>query len=311
VEFEDLFGSSILNKISEKSFRAYKGGTPEAPAYQGGTTKIGDREVSTNRKVGNNIEVTYNPTSQEAQAMDYLQNQLPSLYQGAMQPQDFNKQAEAYRQNQLDDLSRTYKRGLGDATSQLVSSGLSSSSQGLDQLRAFNEPYMQQQASINANAPLMAQQLQAGQQDIGTSQLTNAINALNQYYNTGQTFQGGANTASNIGNNWAQTNYQNQMAAKQMADQNRLAYTKLALQTAGTGAQLASDICTKRNINKVDTRNGINIYEFEYKTDKYPELPKGKQVGVIAQEVEHIKNAVVQGEKYKLVDYAVIAPLIA
>ena len=235
MEFKDLFGSSILNKISEKSFRAYKGGTPEVPAYQGGTTKIGDRVLSTNRKVGNNVEVTYNPTAQEAQAMNYLQNKLPSLYQGAMQPQDFNQQAEAYRQNQLDDLSRTYKRGLGDATSQLISSGLSSSSQGLDQLRAFNEPYMQQQATINANAPLMAQQLQAVQQDIGTSQLTNAINALNQYYNTGQTFQGGANTASNMGNQWAQTNYQNQLLAQQMADRNRTSLLGGGLSLTGTG----------------------------------------------------------------------------
>ena len=179
MEFKDLFGSSILNKISEKSFRAYKdGGAPEAPAYTGGTTKIGDRVLSTNRKVGDNVEVTYNPTGQEQQAMNYLQNQLPSLYQGAMRPQDFSSYADTYKQNQLDDLSRNYQRGLGDAASQLISSGRSSSSQGLDQLRAFNEPYMQQQASINANAPLMAQQLQAGQQDIGTSQLTNAINAL-------------------------------------------------------------------------------------------------------------------------------------
>ena len=67
----------------------------------------------------------------------------------------------------------------------------------------------------------------------------------------------------------------------------------------------------KENIVKIGEKNGINIYEFDYKTDEYPELPEGKQIGVIAQEVEHIPNAVIQGDKYKLVDYAVILPLIA
>ena len=304
---------------------------PEVPAYQGGTTVIGGREVATNRKVGDNIVTSYNPTEQEQGAYNYVQSQLTPLYQNAMTSQDFGNYADTYKQNQLDQLNKSYRQGLNTAKGALVSSGQSSSSQGLDRLQAFNTPYMEEQANINANAPLQAQQMQANQQNLANSQLSNAMGALNQYYNTGNTFMGGANTASNMGNSFAQQQYQNQMASYQAQQAQQAALISAGLQAAGgamsafgggypsnagtgtpsSAGTLASDKNVKKNIVKIGSRNGINIYEFDYKADKYPELPKGKQIGVIAQEVEHIPNAVVQGDKYKLVDYAVILPLIA
>jgi len=49
---------------------------------------------------------------------------------------------------------------------------------------------------------------------------------------------------------------------------------------------------------------GINIYQFEYLTDKYNELPTGKHVGVMAQEIQNIiPDAVMQGRDYLKVDY--------
>jgi len=80
----------------------------------------------------------------------------------------------------------------------------------------------------------------------------------------------------------------------------------VALQAAAqTAAMAASDIKTKKNIKYIKTEKGIKFYEFEYKTDQYPELPNGKQYGVIAQEIKNIvPNAVIQGKDYKLVDYS-------
>ena len=285
---------------------------PEAPAYTGATTRIGGRDVSTNRKVGNNVVTSYNPTAQEQAGYEYAQSQIQPLYQKALASQDFTPYAEAYKQNQLDELNKSYQQGLGSAASQLISSGQMGSSQGLDQIKAFNSPFMSQQAAINANAPLQAQQLQSNQQAYDTANLSNLQNLINQYYNTGNTFMGTAANASNNANSFANAQYGAQMSNYLSPERIWMGINQKGEEAARMAAMAAaSDIKTKKNIIKIGEKNGINIYEFEYKIDKYPELPEGKQVGVIAQEVEHIPNAVIQGDKYKLVDYAVILPLIA
>jgi len=296
------------------------GDAPAVPAYTGGITRIGGREVASNKKVGNNIVTSYNPSAGVQKANTFVESQLAPLYKSALTSQDFSGYADDYRQNQLADLNESYRQGLNTAKGALVSSGQSSSSQGLDKLQAFNKPYMQQQANINAQAPLQAQQMQSNQQNLATSQMSNAINALNNYYNTGNTFMGTASNASTSGNNYNQWAYPQQLAAYNTAQGQQNANTGAMINAGGQALQLAatvapyllaSDKKVKKNIVKIGEKNDINIYEFEYKTSEYPELPDGKQIGVMAQEVEHIPNAVVQGDKYKLVDYAVILPLIA
>ena len=60
----------------------------------------------------------------------------------------------------------------------------------------------------------------------------------------------------------------------------------------------------KKNINLIGvSRNGINIYSFEYKD---PKVGQGLFKGVMADEVEHIKDAVVTDTNgYKRVNYSV------
>jgi len=212
--------------------------SPEQKPYTGGITRIGGRDVATNTMEGNNVVTSFNPTAQEQQAYDYVQSQLTPIYQRALSNQDFGSYADTYKQNQLDELNDSYRQGLNTAKGALVSSGNSSSSQGLDALQAFNKPYMQQQASINANAPIMAQQLKAGEQQYDTANLANAMNMINQYYNTGNTFMPTAATASTSGNNYNQQVYQNQLAANQLANQNMLGYGKLGLGLIGTGLNI-------------------------------------------------------------------------
>src|SRR5574344_1122746 len=209
---------------------------PAVPEYTGGITRIAGRDVATNTKEGNNIVTTYNPSAGVQEANTFVESQLTPLYKSAMTPQDFGSYADTYKQNQLADLNESYRQGLNTAKGALVSSGQSSSSQGLDALQAFNKPYMQAQADINAQAPLQAQQMQSNQQNLATSQMSNAINALNNYYNTGNTFLGTASNASTSGNNFALQNYQNQLAGYNAAQQKQTARTGAMINAGGQAA---------------------------------------------------------------------------
>jgi len=73
----------------------------------------------------------------------------------------------------------------------------------------------------------------------------------------------------------------------------------------------ASDKKFKKDIKLISHKNGINIYSFNYDTEKFPYLSKEPQTGVIAQEVEHIPGAVEEREDGKYVNYEVINKIIA
>ena len=207
--------------------------TPEAPPYQGGISRIGGRDVSRNYKQGNDVVTETYTTPEEQAAYQYTQSQLLPLYKQAMTKQDFGSYADAYRQNQLDQLNKSYREGLNTAKGALVSSGQSSGSQGLDKLYAFNSPYMEQQAAINAQAPLQAQQMQTTDIANNAALMANAQNALNNYYQTGQQFQNQANTLSDMGNKWAATNFNQQMQAAQMKQAQQAALLSAGLQGVG------------------------------------------------------------------------------
>jgi hypothetical protein len=69
----------------------------------------------------------------------------------------------------------------------------------------------------------------------------------------------------------------------------------------GTGLKIAafSDVMLKENIIKTGEKDGINIYDFNYKND-----PK-RYRGVMAQEVEHLPDTVFFDESgYRKVDYS-------
>ena len=77
----------------------------------------------------------------------------------------------------------------------------------------------------------------------------------------------------------------------------------------GTGYVASVAVCSggfsdrrlKKNIKLIGkSDNGLNIYSFEYKDKKYGE---GVWQGVIADEVEHITDAVMEFKGYQCVDY--------
>ena len=74
--------------------------------------------------------------------------------------------------------------------------------------------------------------------------------------------------------------------------------------TCSGGGGFPSDTRLKKNIKLIGvSKNGINIYSFEYKSS---DIGTGVFKGVMADEVEHIKNAVTVDENgYKRVNYSV------
>lgn len=77
----------------------------------------------------------------------------------------------------------------------------------------------------------------------------------------------------------------------------------------GGAAILASDIRTKENIKQIGVLPiGLNVYEYEYKQPYKAVWGYGKQIGVMAQEVEKIlPQAVVQHKDgYLMVDYGAL-----
>lgn len=166
-------------------------------------------------------------------------------------------------------------------------------------------------AQINGmNTGLTANQQAFQQQAYNQMQPINVINALRtgsqvsspSYVNTPNQ----ANTAGPDYLGATNAQYQNQLSAynaDQQANSNMLG----GLMNLGAQIYKASDINLKENIKKVGSLiNGLNLYSYNYK-DGY-DLPKGKQVGVMAQEVEKvIPEAVVDMPNgFKGVNYALL-----
>jgi len=166
-------------------------------------------------------------------------------------------------------------------------------------------------AIINGMNTGMAANQQGFQQEAyNQMQPINVINALRtgsqvsspSYVNTPQQ----ANTAGPDYLGATNAQYQNQLSAYN-ADQASNSNMLGGLMNLGAQIYTASDINLKENIKKVGSLiNGLNLYSYNYK-DGY-DLPKGKQVGVMAQEVEKvIPEAVVDMPNgFKGVNYALL-----
>jgi hypothetical protein len=152
------------------------------------------------------------------------------------------------------------------------------------------------QALTNYQLPLnMLNALRTG------AQVTNPTfsNVPQQATTTGADIMGATNAASNYG--LANFNAAN-------AAQGGMNSGLFGLGAAGIMA--LSDIRLKENVKPIGAINGINLYEFEYKPEfaNHPFAGHGKQVGVIAQELQSVRpDAVsVHSSGYLMVNYGVL-----
>jgi hypothetical protein len=93
--------------------------------------------------------------------------------------------------------------------------------------------------------------------------------------------------------------------------------SRLTMGATGTGADgtmltmnLMSDRATKENIVRIGTHPlGIGLYLFDYLPEYRDAAGHGRQLGVMADEVETIvpEAVIVHPDGYKMVDYAMLA----
>ena len=206
-----------------------------------------------------------------------------------------NEQSDAQLANQgiaqgteaYNNAKRTLQQGQNDAMTSAVINGMNTGLNANQQ--AFNQQAYNQMQPINViNA------LRTGSQ----VQNPSFASTPNQASTSGADLLGATNASYQ--NQLAATNAQNQASSNFMGG-------LMNLGGAYMMSPYTSDINAKENIKKVGSLdNGLNLYSYNYK-DGY-DLPKGKQIGVIAQEVEKIiPEAVVDMPNgFKGVNYALL-----
>ena len=187
---------------------------------------------------------------------------------------DAYKQAKLMQAQKQNDL-------LASATVQGINTGLAANQQGFQQA-AYNQ--MQPINVINA--------LRTG------SQVQNPQFASTpmQAQTAGPDLLGAANAS-----------YQNQLAAYNAQQAASGGFMGGLMSLGGAAISKYSDIRLKKNIKKIGKlRKGINIYSYNY--IDYKDLPKEKQIGVMAQEVEKVipEAVITMADGYKAVNYALI-----
>lgn len=217
--------------------------------------------------------------------------------------------AETQKQQQLKQFNELYEPTIRKQREDYFARlGTLQSTPYLERQRELEKTQSEALQNIAADYVAKQEQLKANELANRYAYLNYLQGGLSQGQNTAyQTATGNlgyAQAGTNALNNFNLTNYQNTLSAYN-AEQAKRAALYSALASAGqTAALAASDIRVKQNINKLGRINGINIYEFEYKPEY--KLPEGKHIGVMAQEVEHIPNAVVEINGIKHVNYDII-----
>lgn len=140
-------------------------------------------------------------------------------------------------------------------------------------------------------------------QNISNNNIAQAMKLMDFY--TGNPLQPGVDTSAITSSSNALSNL---LATRIKLDDSGMGMGDIG-QIAGAIAGAFSDKRMKENIVKIATVRGITLYGFDYKPEfieRYG-LPNGKQIGVMAQEVEHIPDVVFENEDgYKFVNYSEI-----
>lgn len=218
-----------------------------------------------------------------------------------LQPQ-LDQQRKAFQTqmaNQgISDGSEAYTNGLRDLNDQQAAQQVQATTQGFNTGLSANQNAFQQQ-SYNQMQPInLINALRTGSQ----VQQPNYVNVPQQQTTAGPDLLGAANAQYNSA--LAGVNARNASSAGFASGLFGLGSAGLGAYGTYSGLAAMSDRRAKKNIQAINKRNdGINIYEFEYRNGLG--LPEGKQVGVMADEVEPIypDAIVIHPTGYKMVKY--------
>ncbi|MEI7474687.1 MAG: tail fiber domain-containing protein [bacterium] len=273
------------------------GGKPKTPEYAS-TTSENPYATGTASKSGSSYKL--NPFL--AQQNQFVEQNIPSLYNQLLNPNLDNPvtkaRSDAFYRQFNEDSNKTFENNLIDPLSKR---NLLRSSALTDLSKSFSQDQNKQVANFNDQL--------ISNNTADTSSLINTL--LNQYLmgaNLGNQAISNAKGDAQQVNGFNQSNYSTAMSGYSAEQAVKAAQWKAIGDTAaevGGAAIKASDIRAKENIVKIGEKNGFNLYQFDYKNGFG--LPKGRQTGVMAQEVEKINpDAVIEINGIKHVNYSMI-----
>lgn len=216
-----------------------KNSAPKAPEKPSSTYKIGDRTVANAYWNGNDYVTKYNPTSQESQAINYIQSAIPQAYADATNGNGIADYKNNWINNQVTQYNKLADENLATLKDNLITGGQVGSSTGWNKIKSFLDSYNDTLSDISANADFNALNYQ--------NALLNYANSLqgsmNNYYNLANNTS--QNTAANQNTAWNQNvqDFQNRMAEWQ-ANQARNNWLSSGIGLVGTlgGAALGGPI---------------------------------------------------------------------
>lgn len=311
---------------------------PDLPTFP--TTPIGNAYIydDSGNLAGSMIRdsagnVTYRPgqlTPEQRQVKADIESKKQSLLQRIYStPAEYTKAAEQEAEAYATEVSRKAREQFVKDVNRIgeVSNvrGLLGSSAWRDVMKEREKTMAETGASIASQSTAMRQDLLDRKRaaDIGLYQLYTG--AGQEYTNEAQRNLGAAASIYGQNVNQAMSQWQTQANIMNQQYQNRLAnwqatepWRNYIMPTLTSGAQIAammyaaSDRRLKKNIVPLFTANGVQWYEFEYNVDMWPDgivpPPSGKMVGVMADEVKHIPDAVAPESfgQYDMVNYDVV-----
>jgi hypothetical protein len=222
---------------------------------------------------------------------------------------------QSYQDAIMSRLSPQIERENAALEQQLANRGIAAGTDAYNQaktLQAQKQNDLLNSATVTGmNTGLAANQQGFQQAAYNQMQPINVINALRtgsqvqnpQFANTPMQ----ANTAGPDLLGAANASYQNQLNAYNAQQAAGGGFMNGLMSLGAAGITKYSDIRLKKNIKKIGKlRDGINIYSFDYINRK--DLPKGEQIGVMAQEVEKVipEAVITMADGYKAVNYGLI-----
>ena len=245
------------------------------------------------------------PTASYQGVIGALKNPVPSISSFLPEIQNYLSQSSQFLQPSIDALKQNQGFNMADLQGAMGARGLAGSS--IDAQAQATQGGMNQQAlaQMLGNFSMQGANTFANMDFQGRNQdITNAL-GLNQ--------QLAGSAGQELSSQRSMQMFQDQLS-QMLSMANSASNTALwgagigALGSLGGGAIAKySDVRLKENIRPIGKLKGHTLYAFNYRHEKYPELdlPKGKQIGLISQEVEQKEpGAVGERNGYGVVDYS-------